>query len=41
MEPDERGMKGPPDLIIGITSPGTSHLYLKEKFDLYEIKFLT
>ncbi|MBN2444844.1 MAG: Uma2 family endonuclease, partial [Spirochaetales bacterium] len=33
---DDRGMKGPPDLIIEITSPATSHLDLKEKFDLYE-----
>lgn len=33
---DEKGMRGPPDLIVEITSPHTSRRDLKDKFDLYE-----
>jgi len=33
---DDRGCKGAPDLIIEITSPTTSRLDLKDKFNLYE-----
>lgn len=33
---DDRGCKGTPDLIIEITSPTTSRLDLKDKFNLYE-----
>lgn len=33
---DDRGCKGAPDLIIEITSPTTSRLDVKDKFNLYE-----
>ncbi|MBS3943338.1 MAG: Uma2 family endonuclease [Dethiobacter sp.] len=33
---DDRGCRGVPDLIIEITSPSTSRLDLKDKFNLYE-----
>ena len=33
---DERGCKGPPDLIVEILSPSTASKDMREKFDLYE-----
>jgi Uma2 family endonuclease len=33
---DDRGCKGAPDLVIEITSPTTSRLDVKDKFNLYE-----
>ncbi|MEL6534298.1 MAG: Uma2 family endonuclease [Bacteroidota bacterium] len=33
---DDRGCLGPPDLIVEILSPSTSHKDLNDKYDLYE-----